>query len=210
MKKTTTHPPHPPTRLTASGPLILIIFLIVFTFVVLINLSGVYSESQSEIEKAVNYLKTQPQTAWSTMALAGAEESEIDLNHLKSVPSDQKSPTTYAKYILALAAAGKNPTNFGDENYVEKLKSFYQDGQFGEKNFINDDIWTILALGSMGQENLAMVQGAKDYILSHQNSDGGWSYDISFSSSDKNITLIPQPPRNPSSSGSYPRGPGAR
>ncbi len=168
--------------------------LIVFSVIILVsllylsNFFEVSSESQSEINKAISYLKTQPQTAWSTMALAGAGESEIDLSHLESVPDDQKSSTTYAKYILALKAAGENPTNFGDENYVEKLKAFYQNGQFGEENYINDDIWSILALGSIGQENLAMVQDAKDYILSNQNSDGGWSYDISFSSSDTNDT----------------------
>lgn len=168
--------------------------LIVYLTIVLALLIGfgnffeVWSESQSEIDKAISYLKAQPQTAWSTMALAGAGETEIDLNHLKSIPSDQESATTYAKYILALVAVGENPSNFGNENYVEKLKSFYQDGQFGEENFINDDVWAILALSSIGQKNLAIVQDAKDYILDNQNSDKGWSYDISFSSSDTNDT----------------------
>lgn len=162
--------------------------VILITLIGLANFFEVRSENQIEIDKAVNYIKSQSQTAWSTMALAGAGESEIDLNHLKLVPAGQESATTYAKYILALVATGKNPTNFGAENYIEKLKSFYQDGQFGEKNFINDDIWAILALGSIGQENLAIVQDAKNYILSHQNPDGGWSYDISFASSDTNDT----------------------
>jgi len=168
--------------------------LIVYLTIVLAVLIGfgnffeVWSESQSEIEKAINYLKAQPQTAWGTMALAGAGETEIDLNHLKSIPSGQESTTTYAKYILALTAVGKNSSNFGNENYVEKLKSFYQNGQFGEKSFINDNIWAILALGSLGQKNLIIVQDAKDYILGNQNSDGGWSYDVSFSSSDTNDT----------------------
>lgn len=166
--------------------LIISLVIILVTLIGLANFSKINSESQSEIETAINYLKSQPQTAWTTTALAGAGEAEIDLNHLKSVPPDQKSPTTYAKYILALVAAGKNPTTFGDENYIEQLKSYYQNDQFGDENLINDDIWTILTLGSVGQENLSMVQKAKDYILTHQNSDGGWSYDLSFSSSDTN------------------------
>ncbi|MCP6718792.1 MAG: hypothetical protein KJI71_00990 [Patescibacteria group bacterium] len=162
--------------------------IILLAILGLTNFPKIYSQSQSEIDKTVSYLKSQPQTAWSTIALAGAGDSGIDLNHLRSVPSDQKSTTAYAKYILALVAAGNNPTNFGDENYVEKLKSYYQEDQFGNTNLINDDIWAILALGSVGQENLSIVQKSKDYVLNHQNLDGGWSYDISISSSDTNDT----------------------
>ncbi|MBI2054317.1 MAG: hypothetical protein HYT36_03210 [Candidatus Staskawiczbacteria bacterium] len=163
------------------------LIIILISFVGLNNFSEIWAENQLEINKAISYLKLQPQNAWNTMALAGAEETENNLEYLKSVPSNQKSATTYAKYILALVAVGKNPANFGDENYIEKLKSFYQDNQFGEKNLINDDVWAILAFSAVGQGNLAIVQGAKDYVLSEQNSDGGWSYDIS-SSSDTNDT----------------------
>lgn len=168
--------------------LILSLIIILVSFIGLNIFFEIRAENQSEIDKAVNYLKLQPQNAWNTMALASAGETENNLDYLKSVPSDQKSATTYAKYILALTSAGKNPASFGDENYIEKLKSFYQDNQFGEKDLINDDAWAILALGAVGQENSAMVQSAKDYILSHQNPDGGWSYTLSFSSSDTNDT----------------------
>ncbi len=165
---------------------ILSIFLIVVLIIAFTNFSNVYSENQSEIEKAVNYLKSQSQTPWSTMALVANGETGINLSHLESVPSEQKSPTTYAKYILALIAASKNPTDFGDEDYIEKLKSYYQNNQFGEENLINDDFWAILALGSIGQEKLSMVQEAKEYILNNQNLDGGWGYNLS--SSDTNDT----------------------
>ena len=169
---------------------IIIIFLFV-TFSVLIalsNFSEVFSENQSEIDKTISYVKENPQNAWSIMALAGAGQADFNLEFLKSVPSDQKSASAYAKYVLALTAAGQSPAEFGDEDYVEKLKSFYKEGQFGEENLINDDIWAILALDSVGQENLSMVQEAKNFILSYQNPDGGWSYDVSLSSSDTNDT----------------------
>ncbi|MDP2741441.1 MAG: prenyltransferase/squalene oxidase repeat-containing protein [bacterium] len=163
------------------------LIIILVGFIGFNNFSEIWAESQSEINKAIGYLKLQPQSAWNTMALAGAGEVENSLEYLKSVPSDQRSATTYAKYILALTAAGKNSVNFGDENYIEKLKSFYQNNQFGDENLINDDVWAILALSAAGQRNLAMVQSAKDYILSEQNPDGGWSYALS-SSSDTNDT----------------------
>ncbi len=145
------------------------------------------SETQSEVDKVVGYLKFQPQDPWTAMALAANGEANIDLSGLQSVPDSQKSATTYAKYILALTANGKNPTNFGQENYVEKLKGYFNNNQFGDENLLNDDAWAILALGSIGQENLAQVQKAKDFILSHQNSDGGWGYNVG-GNSDTNDT----------------------
>lgn len=161
----------------------------VFLFVVLITisgafkLSGVHSESYSEIEKAVSYLKSQTQTAWSSMALAANNEQTIDLSHLQSVSQDQNPPASYAKNILALAANGKNPAVFGNEDYIEKLKSYFVDNQFGDKNLLNDDVWAILALGAVGQEYSSQAQAAKDYLLAHQNLDGGWSYSLTSDSS---------------------------
>ena len=163
-----------------------LILAIIFS-IVLNSSFKAYSKIQSEIEKGIVYLKSQPQTAWSTMALAANKEQGIDLTHLKSVPTDQKSATTYAKNILALVAAGEDPTNFGDENYVERLKSYYQNNQFGEEALINDDVWAVLALASLGQENLSQALAVKNYILNFQNSDGGWGYSTS-SSSDTNST----------------------
>ncbi len=161
------------------------ISIIFLATLLIVSFAGI-SSSESETDKAANYLKSQPQTPWSTMALAANNELGLDLSHLVSVPSDQKSPTTYAKYILALVAAGQNPTTFGDENYVEQLKTYYQNNQFGQEDLINDDFWAILALGALGQENLQMVQDAKQYILNNQNVNGGWGYDLS--SSDTNDT----------------------
>lgn len=157
------------------------IFILCLTVFVLLmcfwDLSPVKSQNEQEVQKAVSYLKLQEQSAWTTMALAGAGEAGLDLSHLAAVPQDQRTATTYAKYILSLTAAGKNPTAFGDEDYVEKLKSYHQDQQFGEKNLINDDIWSVLALSSVGQQNLSIAQKAKDYILNNQNADGGWGYE---------------------------------
>ncbi|MEK7658955.1 MAG: prenyltransferase/squalene oxidase repeat-containing protein [Patescibacteria group bacterium] len=167
--------------------------LVFSSVIVLASLFGIgiffdtKAENQSEVDKAVVYIKSQAQNTWNTMALSAAGEAETNLDYLKSVSSDQKSAMGYAKYILALTAAGKNPVNFGDENYVEKLKGFYQAGQFGDENLINDDIWAILALGSLGQANISIAQDAKNYILNHKNSDGGWGYGAS-SDSDTNDT----------------------
>lgn len=158
---------------------------IFFSAFLLLSSPSVYSENQSEAAKGIQYLKSQTHDAWVTMALAGNDEPAIDFSYLQTI--SDKSPNNYAKHILALTSGSKNPTNFGSENYVEKIKSYYQNGQFGDENLLNDDIWAILALGAVGQENSPMVQSAKDYILDHQNNDGGWGYNLS-GSSDTNDT----------------------
>jgi len=158
------------------------LLLVLLVLIGLGDFTLVQSEHEAEIQKAVSYLKSQPQDAWATMALAAAGESEISLGHLHSVP--QESVTAYAKNILALASVSEDPAE-----YVNKLKSFYsqESKQFGDESLINDDIWAILALGAIGQENLSIVQEAKDFILSSQNPDGGWAYSTS-ASSDSNDT----------------------
>lgn len=170
---------------------------IVLTALLFIGLAGaiifLFNESINAVidinQAAINYLKTKPQTAWSTMALAGAGEPAIDLNHLKSVPSAEVSATAYAKYILALASVGENPTSFGNENYVEKLRGYYRNNQFGDEQYLNDDIWSILALGSVGKEYLPEVQEAKQFVLNNQNSDdGGWSFGLKGNSSSADMT----------------------
>ncbi|MDD5146178.1 MAG: prenyltransferase/squalene oxidase repeat-containing protein [Candidatus Pacebacteria bacterium] len=165
--------------------LVLALLIIAGFLFLTFGLAQVDTGNQSQAQKGVSYLRSQPFDAWSLMALTSAGETNLDLSFLQSV--NEKTALGYAKYILALTAVGKNPTNFGNENYVEKLKGFYQNNQFGDVNLLNDDIWAILALGALGQDQLGQVQASQDYILSHQNIDGGWGYSIS-ATSDTNDT----------------------
>ncbi|MFA6322106.1 MAG: prenyltransferase/squalene oxidase repeat-containing protein [Candidatus Buchananbacteria bacterium] len=140
---------------------------------------------QADVSGAVSYLNSQTQTAWSTMALSAAGESNITVDHLASVSGDLA--TDYAKTILALAAVNKNPTTFGNIDYVAKLKTYYTNSQMGSADLLNDDIWSILALASVGQLNSSEALGAKNYLLAHQNADGGFSYALG-QGSDSNDT----------------------
>ena len=141
----------------------------------------------SEIDTStINYLKAQTPDAWITMALAAAGETELDLNYLKTVSGN--SATDYEKAILALTAAGKDPKTFGEIDFVSQLKTFYQSNQIGSSDLLNDDFWGILALGSAGENpSDPIIQNSKTFILTHQNSDGGWSYGVS-GQSDTNDT----------------------
>jgi hypothetical protein len=147
----------------------------------------VSSQTASDLTASINYLKQQAPTPWVTMALAGAGETASDMDYLKLVSSGQESAFTYAKYVLALASWGKNPTNFGSQDYVAKLKSYFVNNQFGDETLLNDDFWAVLALGACGQEYSPQAQKAKDFILAHQNNDGGWGYQVG-AESDTNDT----------------------
>jgi len=129
--------------------------------------------------EAVAYLKNQIPDAWITQALIAADEIDAPTNHLISVAEGGFNPTNdYAKTILALAAAGKDPTAFGNIDYVAKLKTYYNNNQMGSDALLNDDIWSLLAFASIKKINSAEAQAAKNFLLSHQNTDGGWGYDL--------------------------------
>lgn len=163
----------------------LIISVLIFSFLSL-PISPNLSSQETEIQKAVSYLKTQTADPWITMALVSAGETDLDLNHLKEVSGNLS--TDYEKTILALTAAGKDPRTFGNIDFVTKLKSFYQSNQIGSPSLLNDDFWGILALVSAGESiSDQIIQDSKNFILVNQNSDGGWGYAVS-GQSDTNDT----------------------
>ncbi|MFA6254980.1 MAG: DUF4430 domain-containing protein [Patescibacteria group bacterium] len=137
------------------------------------------------VPEAVTYLKSQVDDPWITLALKAAGETSIPVGYLHSVSGNLA--TDYAKTILALAAVGENPKTFGTIDYVAKLKTYFSDNQMGDKNLLNDDAWSILALASVGEVNSPEASAAKNFLLAHQNVDGGWSYSVG-AGSDTNDT----------------------
>lgn len=166
--------------------------LIIFVLVINLVLPAfpVYTTQADDavIQSALNYLNSQSPDAWITMAQAAAGETDVDLNYLKSVSGNLA--TDYEKAILALTAAVKNPRSFSSIDLVEKMESFYNSHQIGSPDLLNDDFWGILALVSSG-ENISrtIIQDSKNFILSNQNSDGGWGYQAG-GQSDTNDTAI--------------------
>ncbi|MBA3047734.1 DUF4430 domain-containing protein [Candidatus Falkowbacteria bacterium] len=139
----------------------------------------------ADIGSAVVYLQAQPQDAWITQALSAAGADNIATDHLTNVSGT--SATDYAKAILALAAVGENPKTFGNIDYVAKLKTYLNNNQIGDESLLNDDIWSILALASVGEVNSNEAMAAKNYLMSNQNTDGGWGYAVN-GDSDTNDT----------------------
>ena len=135
---------------------------------------------------AKDYLSAHNVNPWTVMGLAAAGASSIPADHLKGVQGS--AAINFAAPILAITSLGQNPRTFGATDYVEKLKSFHTNGQIGDAAALNDDIFSILALVSAGVPAAdAAIADAKAFLLSHQNSDGGWGFMLS-SGSDTNTT----------------------
>jgi len=164
-----------------------IINTLIFSLLTLPIFPGL-SGQETEVQLAIQYLKTQTADPWITMAQVSAGETSLDLNYLKTVAGNLA--TDYEKTILAQSSVGKDPRTFGDIDFIAQLKSFYQLNQIGSPDLLNDDFWGILSLVSSG-ENLSdpVIQGAKNFILTNQNSDGGWGY-AKEGSSDTNDTAV--------------------
>jgi len=136
---------------------------------------------------SVTYLKASGQTPWVTMALAAASASDIASNHLKS---SNNTPLDYAKTILAVTALNQNPYTFGNVDYVSQLKNFYADGQIGDAQMLMDDSFGILGLSAAGLAASSQeISQTKSYLLTKQNTDGGWGYNVGVIS-DTNSTAI--------------------
>lgn len=163
------------------------IFSLFLGLTVLVSFVSFTSQVRGDVNSAVAYLKTKPANPWITMALVAASETP-DVEYLKTTTGTKA--TDYEAPILALTAAGKNPRTFANENLVAKLKSYYSNDQIGDLNLLNDDIFGILALISAGESvSDEVIQGAKNFILNHQNQNGSWSFALG-TNGDTNMTAM--------------------
>jgi len=150
------------------------------------------SPEDGKIIKAVNFLRSREKengeigdpmtTAWAAMAFCSANADVGNIpsyleNSIKTL--DPEKATDWERHALAIVACNGNPRNFGGINFVEKIKSFYDGEQIGSKSLLNDDVWGIISLISCGVEkDDPIIQNVRDYIIEHQNSDGGWGVGV--------------------------------
>lgn len=135
---------------------------------------------------AQNYLLAHSDNPWSTMGLSALGTTNIPNDYLKNISGS--SAINCEAPILAITSLNQDPRNFGPTDYVVKLKSFYTGSQIGDPTTLNDDIFGILALISAGvPPSDTVVAGSGNFLLSHQNSDGGWSFTVG-GNSDSNTT----------------------
>lgn len=153
------------------------IIFIIFALIIFVSPNLILADNDTTIL----YLQGQNQNTWSSQALAAAEVSNIDISYLDYQTTDLM---TASKNILTLAAVESQ-----DIDNIRQLLSVIENnkinGQFGSADLLNDDFWAVMALASVNQ--LANTDSTKNFILDHQNSDGGWSWSVS-GTSDSNDT----------------------
>jgi len=144
------------------------------------------------IEKALNYFKANQRddggfgdggiTEWVMIAISSAgqdprqwhKNGKTPLDYLKA-KSPTDNPYEWIRTTLALCAVGEDPRNFNSNDYVQKIKGYYQANQFGDPLSLRDDYWAVLALIAAGEKNSPAVRDSVRFIVGHQNRDGSWS-----------------------------------
>jgi hypothetical protein len=150
-----------------------------------------------QIVKALTYLRGAQQpdgsiggyvaSGWAVMAIAAAGQNPNDwvsggnsvVTYLRNSAAllDPNKATDWERSLLAIVAAGENPRTFGGIDYVSKVTGFCNGTQIGDVTLLNDDVWGILALSSIG-EGQQLIPNVKNFIVSNQNTDGGWSWAV--------------------------------
>jgi len=142
------------------------------------------------------------ESEWSVEAVTAGGQDASTFTHngsaslldfLKTDIPDATTPTTTVeRSIIAIAAAGQDPTNFGGVNYDALLENQHTGGQIGDPTLLNDDIFGVIAIDAAHAIQLqAEAQDTLNYMLAHQAADGGFSYTTTtcaFCGSDNNDT----------------------
>lgn len=154
-------------------------------------------------QSTAKYLKTtisQPKFGslggeWTVIGLSRSEISDATyyetyfqniVRHLQAQKGmlSTKKYTEYARLIIALSAINKNPANVGGYNLLTPLTDYTKVTAQG----INGPIWALIALDSGNYLNPEIRLKYIDYLLQHQNKDGGWS--LSGATSEPDITAM--------------------
>jgi len=160
--------------------------------------------SDTEIASALDYLRNNQTiqgdiggfatSAWVTMAIAaggedphtwkvGSNPSIVDYLETHAGNANVSIAPDVARMILAIVAAGESTTDFGGIDFVDALKTLYDDGQIGDTSLLNDDFWGVMALISAGESlSSEIIANSVGFIKNNQNDDGGWSWAINQSS----------------------------
>ena len=131
-----------------------------------------------------------PLTAWAMVAIAATGEDcnqwKVDghtpASFLAHTATAWSTTTDYARTILAVEAAGKDPRSFGGVDLVAKIDAGVQDrGSDGDQigPYVNSHIW-----GMIGLEGASSAVTAREvhWLVSQQNADGGWGWAPGLSS----------------------------
>ncbi len=123
------------------------------------------------------------ETGWAVMALGAYGQHNaraLAVLEQEQHSLSEQATTAIERQILALVAAGQNPRTFGGVNAITVLNSRLTNNQFGSPDFLNDDIFGLLALRAADQP---LPGGVIQNLVSHQQSNGGWGLTVSGAAS---------------------------
>ena len=174
----------------------------VFAAVIAGQSSGAYAATAVDIyastDRGIAYLTTQQQASG---AIAGAFGSETDWSIIAAVasgndprsfakdgvslidfavsktPSASTPTTDIERAILAITAAGEDPSAFGGHDYTALLLTDHDGTQIGDPTLLNDDSFGLMAIYKL--EDPAFTQAAQDaldYLIANQQPDGGFAW----------------------------------
>ncbi|WP_051273536.1 prenyltransferase/squalene oxidase repeat-containing protein [Desulfotruncus alcoholivorax] len=114
----------------------------------------------------------------------------------RGVMIDANKNTDYQRSILGALAAGKNPDGYGGIKLLEKVwLSQTPRGKFADSingqgdRLVNAHVWGIISLYAAGRE-IADADKALQWLVDHQNTDGGFSIDTNMEESDVDMTAM--------------------
>jgi hypothetical protein len=182
---------------------LLLIFAITLTILpipIVVASNYPLSSSDDKVVNALDYLRNIQTTqgdiggfatsAWVSMAIAAAGEDPHDwkvgsnssiVDYLETHAGDANLSIApdVERMILAIVAAHESPTDFGGIDFVDALKTLYDDGQIGDASLLNDDFWGVMALVSAGESaSSATIANSVAFVKDNQNGDGGWSWGV--------------------------------
>lgn len=156
-----------------------------------------------EVQAAITYLRNNQDadgsindfgtTCWAAMAIKAANldpntfdsggDSVTDylVNNAGSI--DRSDASALSRFILAMSASGLDSSDIDGYDYVAKLQSLVDSGQYGDPSWLFDDFWPVIALRSVStQATDPSIADPVNFIMTNQNPDGGWGWAVGAAS----------------------------
>jgi hypothetical protein len=151
-------------------------------------------------------------SAWVALALAagginprcqarpgGADAFTFLVNHfpqgLEEELSYPRLPTTaFERELMVVNASGADPHSFAGYDLVKEILARARpDGSFpfvtGGQGEINDTVFAIVALAPIDEpEAQATIQHAADWLITQQDDDGGWAWEVKGAPTEADLT----------------------
>lgn len=149
----------------------------------------VYQTPPLSIPKAVAYLKNVHEiykfesdsdlyTDWATIAYSAAnvleDTHDLIFSNLQNYATPSPLLTDNERRMMVLLSIGEDPHSFFNVNYVKILLDAFDGVQFGDISLVNDDIFALIPLSSVGYTiSDDIIIKDISFILSKQNKNNG-------------------------------------